>query len=132
MASLASLYREYFQMSFSVSSSNVHFQHCLQEHIDVYEAIAERRPADAGGNASPAEPHPRGRPPSDGEVHDHLPALAGRDTHRIPADCCGNLCRTASTHPCTTHPSQTQRHSLLRFIRSSFQDVGLYQQLEEI
>lgn len=47
MASLASLFREYFQMSFSVSSSNVHFQHCLQEHIDVYEAIAERRSDDA-------------------------------------------------------------------------------------
>lgn len=47
MASLASLFREYFQMSFSVSSSNVHFQHCLQEHVDVYEAISEHRPADA-------------------------------------------------------------------------------------
>lgn len=47
MASLASLFREYFQMSFSVSSSNVHFQHCLQEHIDVFEAIAQRRPGDA-------------------------------------------------------------------------------------
>lgn len=47
MASLASLFREYFQMSFSVSSSNAHYQHCLQEHIDVYEAIAEGRPADA-------------------------------------------------------------------------------------
>lgn len=47
MASLASLFREYFQMSFSVSSSNAHYQHCLQEHVDVYEAIAEHRPADA-------------------------------------------------------------------------------------
>jgi DNA-binding FadR family transcriptional regulator len=47
MASLASLFREYFQMSFSVSSLNVHFQHCLQEHIQVFEAIAERRPDDA-------------------------------------------------------------------------------------
>lgn len=44
MASLASLFREYFQMSFSVSSSNVHFQHCLDEHINVYEAIAQHRP----------------------------------------------------------------------------------------
>lgn len=47
MASLASLFREYFQMSFSVSSSNVHFQHCLDEHINVYEAIAQHRPAEA-------------------------------------------------------------------------------------
>jgi DNA-binding FadR family transcriptional regulator len=47
MASLASLFREYFQMSFSVSSSNVHYAHCLQEHIDVYDAIAGRRPDEA-------------------------------------------------------------------------------------
>lgn len=47
MASLASLFREYFKMSFSVSSSNVHFQHCLQEHVDVFEAIAGHRPAEA-------------------------------------------------------------------------------------
>lgn len=44
MASLASLFRSYFEMSFSVSSSNVHYQHCLQEHVDVYEAIAQHRP----------------------------------------------------------------------------------------
>jgi DNA-binding FadR family transcriptional regulator len=44
IASLASLFREYFQMSFSVSSSNAHFQHCLQEHVDVYEAIAAKKP----------------------------------------------------------------------------------------
>jgi DNA-binding FadR family transcriptional regulator len=47
MSSLASLFREYFQMSFKVSSSNNHHQHCLQEHIDVYQAIADKRPADA-------------------------------------------------------------------------------------
>lgn len=47
MASLASLFREYFKMSFAVSSSNVHFQHCLQEHVDVFEAIAGHRPAEA-------------------------------------------------------------------------------------
>jgi len=47
MASLANLFREYFQMSFSVSSSNAQYQHCLQEHVDLYEAIAARRPADA-------------------------------------------------------------------------------------
>ena len=44
MASLASLFREYFQMSFRVSSSNDHYQHCLQEHVDVYQAIADRDP----------------------------------------------------------------------------------------
>jgi len=50
VASLASLFREYFQMSFRVSSSNDHYQHCLQEHIDVYEAIANRKP-DAASSA---------------------------------------------------------------------------------
>ena len=44
MAPLANLFREYFQMSFSVSSSNLHHQHCLQEHTDVYEAIARHAP----------------------------------------------------------------------------------------
>ena len=44
MASLASLFREYFQTSFRVSSSNAHYQHCLQEHMDVYQAIADRQP----------------------------------------------------------------------------------------
>ena len=50
MASLASLFREYFQMSFRVSSSNDHYQHCLQEHVDVYQAIADRDP-DAASRA---------------------------------------------------------------------------------
>jgi DNA-binding FadR family transcriptional regulator len=47
LASLAALLREFFTMSFSVSSSNAHYQHCLQEHIDVYRAIAARRPVKA-------------------------------------------------------------------------------------
>jgi len=47
LASLAGLFREFFAMSFSVSSSNAHYQHCLQEHIDVYRAIAARRPTKA-------------------------------------------------------------------------------------
>jgi DNA-binding FadR family transcriptional regulator len=47
LASLAALFREYFEMSFSVSSSNAHYRHCLQEHIDVYRAIAARRPVKA-------------------------------------------------------------------------------------
>lgn len=47
MSSLASLFREYFEMSFSVSSSNAHYQHCLQEHVDVYAAIARRDPEGA-------------------------------------------------------------------------------------
>ncbi|WP_245372601.1 FCD domain-containing protein [Rhizobium leguminosarum] len=42
IAPLANLFRQYFQMSFSVSSSNFHHQHCLQEHRDVFEAIRER------------------------------------------------------------------------------------------
>jgi DNA-binding FadR family transcriptional regulator len=44
MAPLANLFREYFQVSFRVSSSNFHHQHCLQEHRDVYEAIRKRDP----------------------------------------------------------------------------------------
>jgi DNA-binding FadR family transcriptional regulator len=31
-------------VSFRVSSSNFHHQHCLQEHRDVYEAIRKRDP----------------------------------------------------------------------------------------
>lgn len=42
MAPLANLFRQYFQMSFRVSSSNFHHQHCLQEHRDVFEAIRAR------------------------------------------------------------------------------------------
>lgn len=44
MAPLANLFRQYFQMSFRVSSSNKHHQHCLQEHRDVFEAIRARQP----------------------------------------------------------------------------------------
>ncbi len=44
MAPLANLFRLYFQMSFRVSSSNQHHQHCLQEHRDVFEAIRRRDP----------------------------------------------------------------------------------------
>jgi DNA-binding FadR family transcriptional regulator len=44
MAPLANLFREYFQMSFSVSSSNFHHQHCLQEHVDVFDAIVAKDP----------------------------------------------------------------------------------------
>jgi DNA-binding FadR family transcriptional regulator len=47
LASLAGLFREFFEMSFSVSSSNAQYRHCLQEHIDVYRAIAARRPLKA-------------------------------------------------------------------------------------
>jgi len=47
MAPLASLFRQYFHMSFKVSSSNFHHQHCLQEHRDVFEAIRHRDPAAA-------------------------------------------------------------------------------------
>jgi DNA-binding FadR family transcriptional regulator len=47
LASLAGLFREFFEMSFAMSSSNAHFQHCLQEHIDVYRAIAAHRPVKA-------------------------------------------------------------------------------------
>jgi DNA-binding FadR family transcriptional regulator len=47
LASLAGLFREFFEMSFSVSSSNAHYQHCLQEHVDVYRAIAAHRPIKA-------------------------------------------------------------------------------------
>lgn len=47
MAPLANLFRQYFQMSFRVSSSNFHHQHCLQEHRDVFEAIRARDPAAA-------------------------------------------------------------------------------------
>ena len=44
MAPLANLFREYFRMSFKVSSSNLHHQHCLQEHRDVFVAIRARNP----------------------------------------------------------------------------------------
>jgi GntR family transcriptional regulator, galactonate operon transcriptional repressor len=44
MAPLANLFRRYFQMSFSISSSNFHHQHCLQEHRDVLDAIRNRDP----------------------------------------------------------------------------------------
>ncbi|HEY4199290.1 MAG TPA: FadR/GntR family transcriptional regulator [Devosiaceae bacterium] len=44
MAPLANLFRQYFQMSFRVSSSNFHHQHCLQEHRDVFEAIRDKQP----------------------------------------------------------------------------------------
>jgi DNA-binding FadR family transcriptional regulator len=44
MAPLANLFNQYFQMSFRVSSSNQHHQHCLQEHRDVFEAIRNRDP----------------------------------------------------------------------------------------
>lgn len=44
MAPLANLFRQYFQMSFKLSSSNFHHQHCLQEHRDVFEAIRARDP----------------------------------------------------------------------------------------
>lgn len=44
MAPLANLFRQYFKMSFNVSSSNLHHQHCLQEHRDVFEAIRARKP----------------------------------------------------------------------------------------
>ncbi len=47
MAPLASLFRQYFQMSFRVSSSNQHHQHCLQEHRDVFDAIRSRDPEKA-------------------------------------------------------------------------------------
>jgi DNA-binding FadR family transcriptional regulator len=50
MAPLANLFREYFQMSFSVSSSNQHHQHCLQEHADVFDAIM-RKDAEAARKA---------------------------------------------------------------------------------
>ena len=44
MAPLANLFRQYFQMSFRVSSSNQHHQHCLQEHREVFDAIRDRNP----------------------------------------------------------------------------------------
>ena len=44
MAPLANLFRQYFQMSFRVSSSNFHHQHCLQEHRDVFDAIRDKNP----------------------------------------------------------------------------------------
>jgi DNA-binding FadR family transcriptional regulator len=44
MAPLANLFREYFRMSFKVSSSHLHHQHCLQEHRDVFAAIRSRNP----------------------------------------------------------------------------------------
>jgi DNA-binding FadR family transcriptional regulator len=40
MAPPADRFHEYFQMSFSVSSSKMHHLHCLQEHADVFDAIA--------------------------------------------------------------------------------------------
>jgi DNA-binding FadR family transcriptional regulator len=47
MAPLANLFREYFRMSFKVSSSYQHHQHCLQEHRDVFNAIRARDPVAA-------------------------------------------------------------------------------------
>ena len=47
MAPLANLFNQYFQMSFRVSSSNQHHQHCLQEHRDVLNAIRNRDPDEA-------------------------------------------------------------------------------------
>lgn len=47
MAPLANLFREYFRMSFKVSSSNLHHQHCLQEHRDVFNAIRAHDPVTA-------------------------------------------------------------------------------------
>jgi DNA-binding FadR family transcriptional regulator len=47
MAPLANLFRQYFKMSFNVSSSNKHHQHCLQEHRDVFDAIRARQPETA-------------------------------------------------------------------------------------
>jgi DNA-binding FadR family transcriptional regulator len=47
MAPLANLFREYFQMSFSVSGTRQHHQYCLQEHADVFDAIAARDPEGA-------------------------------------------------------------------------------------
>jgi GntR family galactonate operon transcriptional repressor len=47
MAPLANLFRQYFQMSFRVSSSNLHHQHCLQEHRDVFDAIRNHDPEGA-------------------------------------------------------------------------------------
>ncbi|MCP8937409.1 FadR family transcriptional regulator [Alsobacter sp. SYSU M60028] len=47
MAPLANVFRQYFQMSFRVSSSNQHHQHCLQEHYDVFKAIRDRKPEKA-------------------------------------------------------------------------------------
>ena len=44
MAPLANLFRQYFRMSFRVSSSHLHHQHCLEEHRDVFEAIRNRNP----------------------------------------------------------------------------------------
>lgn len=42
MAPLATIFRQYFRMSFRVSSSAEHHQHCLKEHEDVFVAIADR------------------------------------------------------------------------------------------
>ncbi len=47
MAPLANLFRQYFRLSFGVSSSNQHHQHCLQEHRDVFDAIRNHKPQDA-------------------------------------------------------------------------------------
>jgi GntR family galactonate operon transcriptional repressor len=47
MAPLANLFRQYFNMSFRVSSSNQHHQHCLKEHRDVFDAIRQRDPVAA-------------------------------------------------------------------------------------
>jgi len=44
MAPLANLFRKYFQMSFKISSSREHHQHCLQEHRDVFDAIRAKEP----------------------------------------------------------------------------------------
>src|SRR3569623_984411 len=47
LAPLANLFREYFKMSFRVSSSRLHHQHCLQEHRDDFEVFRNRNPAAA-------------------------------------------------------------------------------------
>jgi DNA-binding FadR family transcriptional regulator len=47
MAPLANLFLQYFQLSFRVSSSNQHHQHCLQDHRDVFDAIRNHEPEEA-------------------------------------------------------------------------------------
>lgn len=47
MSPIAVLFRQYFQMSFRMSSSSFHHQHCLAEHVAVYDAIVAREPAAA-------------------------------------------------------------------------------------
>jgi DNA-binding FadR family transcriptional regulator len=47
MAPMAVLFRQYFRMSFRVSSSSFHHQHCLAEHVAVYDAIQRQDPVAA-------------------------------------------------------------------------------------